>query len=334
MDKPLISIIVPIYNVELYLDICLTSITKQSNHNFITLLINDGSTDNSQSIAECYVENHPELFTLYNKENGGLSDARNFGVAKANTEYVIFVDSDDIIALDTIKRLLNSLNEQPCDMLCFGMTEISESGEHIRNIPPTTGSLKSTNLAEHPELITQALPNACNKVIRTSLFTENAVSFPHGLWYEDLATIPKLFDLANSINFLPENLYHYRTREGSITQTISPKILDMITVLSSLDNYFDKKNNRQLDDALLTLKANMLMKTLVRIAACNDQQLQRQMIKQVQKHLKEQLPQPIKIMSLKAKPVYKFTLALTAFKLNSLLLKFLSICIKRGLISA
>ena len=334
MGKPLISIIVPIYNVEAFLDECLASIASQTNKSFIALLINDGSTDNSLAIAESYVKKHPELFSLYSKENGGLSDARNYGINKAESNYVMFVDSDDIIALDTIEQLTTTLSTQDTDILCFGMTEISEDGRHIRNIPPTTGNVALTRLQQSPELIVEALPNACNKVFKTALFIENNIEFPKGLWYEDLATTPKLFDVARSINFLPNNLYHYRTREGSITQTISIKVLDMIKVLALLDNYFKKQNNNGLRQTLTLLKLNMVMKTLVRISASQDPIQQSAMLKSVQDYMVINMPKASGIVTINAKLIYKFTVALAALKFNKLLLTFLSLCIKKGLVKA
>ena len=330
MGKPLISIIVPIYNVEAFLDECLASIANQTNKSFIALLINDGSTDNSLTIAQRYVNNHPELFKLYTKENGGLSDARNYGITEVGSDYVMFVDSDDIIALDTIEQLSNAINSSPADILCFGMTEISESGKHIRNISPTIGSLNPTSLRSSPALMVEALPNACNKVIKTSLFTSNNLKFPEGLWYEDLATTPKLFDKANSVSFLNSYLYHYRTREGSITQTISPKIMDMIKVLKSLDDYFPQHTH--LSDVLATLKLNMLMKTLVRISASSDTVQQTEMIASIQCYMRSNMPNTLSILTINGKSIYKFTVILAALKLNKLLLGFLNICLKKGLV--
>ncbi|WP_448210853.1 glycosyltransferase family 2 protein [Colwellia sp. MEBiC06753] len=335
---PAITIIVPIYNVEAFLSECLDSIANQSQNNFSVLLINDGSTDNSVAIAEQYVEKSPALFTLLHKENGGLSDARNFGINHTKSDYVMFVDSDDLIASDTIEKVSNALLAEPSDILCFGMTEITESGQHIRNIPPTTGNIIATNLQRAPELLTQALPNACNKVIKTSIFTQHRITFPQGLWYEDLATTPKLFSCANTISFIEDNLYHYRTREGSITQTISPKILDMLTVLGNINNYFLKQKashmSPELRDKLTALSINMLMKTLVRITACKDQDLQHNMLKEVQAFMHSTMPPSFKLLQSNSKNVYKFTLFLTAIKMNKLVLSFLTFCLKKGLVRA
>lgn len=334
MANKSITIIVPVYNVEQYLAACLESLANQTCLNFSVLLVDDGSTDNSSTIATAYTDKSPNLFTYLNKENGGLSDARNFGINKVTSEYVMFVDSDDIIALNTVEVLNQSLQENDVDILCFGMTEISEQGVHIRDIPATTTSFASTSLNETPNVITSALPNACNKVIRTSLFIEHDISFPKGLWYEDLATIPKLYHVADTINFNSANLYHYRTRDGSITQTVNPKVLDMIKVLHELDNYFDRSSDNAISKALDTLTLNMLTKTLVRIASHNNAQEQRKMLLEVQGYLKNKKSDGYSVLSTSGKSAYKIIIWLTYAKLNRILLMFLKFCLKRGLVRA
>lgn len=334
MANKSITIIVPVYNVEQYLAACLESLANQTCLNFSVLLVDDGSTDNSSTIATAYANKNSNLFTYLNKENGGLSDARNFGINKVTSEYVMFVDSDDIIELDTIEVLNQSLQENDVDILCFGMTEVSEHGEHIRNIPATTANFSNTSLNETPNIITDALPNACNKVIRTSLFNEHDIFFPKGLWYEDLATIPKLYQVANVIGFEKACLYHYRTRSGSITQTVSPKVLDMIKVLHELDNYFDRSSDNAIHKALDTLTLNMLTKTLVRIASHNNAQEQEKMLLEVQCYLKTKKSGGYSVFSNNGKNVYKIIIWLTYTKLNRILLTFLKFCLKRGLVRA
>lgn len=328
-----ISIIVPIYNVEKYLHQCLESIVNQTCDNFTTLLINDGSTDDSESIAKEFVSAHPEKFKLFNKENGGLSDARNFAIKKVVSNYVIFLDSDDYLTPDTIDILSNSIERSPVDILCFGMVEVTEQGSFVRNIPAITTKQTKTTLKETPDLLTQALPNACNKLIKTSLFVDNKITFPKGLWYEDLATIPKLFKQANTIDFIDNNLYLYRNRDGSITQTISPKILDMLTVLSLLKEHFkEEAPTSNIQQALTNLTINMIMKTVVRIASCTDKNSQGEMLIALRTFIK-QLSKPIKtIKNTKCKAIYKFICLAILFNINHPTILFIKACQKQGLI--
>jgi glycosyltransferase involved in cell wall biosynthesis len=329
-----ITVIVPIFNVETYLTACLDSLQQQTNQHFHVLLIDDGSTDNSATIASSYVEKTPNLFTYYKKPNGGLSDARNFGIDKSTSDYVMFVDSDDVITLNTMEDIQQKLSKSPVDVLCFGMTEIDEDGRHIRNIPATIGSFSNTTLADTPELLTLALPNACNKVVKTSLFKANNILFPKGLWYEDLATIPKLYNVATRIGFMKAYLYHYRTREGSITQTVNPKILDMLEVLTELNVYFERTGNSELNSALNSLSLSMLTKTMVRIASHDIPSEQKSMMEGVNTYIDRQFDNKQSIFAIKGKKIYKIIVWLAALRLNKTLMFFLRLCLKRGLVRA
>jgi len=328
-----ISIIVPIYNVEKYLHQCLKSIVNQTCDNFTTILINDGSTDNSESIAKEFVSAHSGKFKLFNKKNGGLSDARNFALEKVMTEYVMFLDSDDYLTSDTIAVLSNSIKTSPDDVLCFSMVEVTEQGSFVRNIPAIATKQTKTTLKDTPDLLTQALPNACNKLIKTSLFVNNKIKFPKDLWYEDLATTPKLFNQANTIGFIDNNLYLYRNRKDSITQTISPKILDMLTVLSSLKDYFNENvlaNNIQ--QALTNLTINMIVKTVVRIAGSTDKVSQNKMLIELRTFIK-QLNKPVEtIMKTKCKAIYKLLCLAILFNINRPTILFIKACQKQGII--
>ena len=124
-----VSIIVPIYNVERYLNRAIDSILKQTFTDYEIILINDGSTDNSFSIAQEYVEKYPERIRLITQKNAGLSAARNRGIDEALGEYVCFIDSDDFIKPDMIERLYNQISSKKADMAICGVTKyIEETG--------------------------------------------------------------------------------------------------------------------------------------------------------------------------------------------------------------
>ena len=107
MDKELVSVIIPVYNVEKYLEKCLKSVIEQTYNKLEILLINDGSTDNSAKIIDSFCAVHSEWMCCYTKKNGGLSDVKNFGLKKARGEYVIFLDSDDYIEPEMYEKMLN-----------------------------------------------------------------------------------------------------------------------------------------------------------------------------------------------------------------------------------
>jgi glycosyltransferase involved in cell wall biosynthesis len=325
---------VPIYNVESYLEQCLDSILAQTDGNYITLLIDDGSTDNSGEIAKRYATEYANKFKYLIKANGGLSDARNYGLSEVNTNYVIFLDSDDYLAPNTIETLTSAIKKTSTDILCFGMVEVTESAEFVRNIPAITQPTKQTSLMQSPNILVDALPNACNKCIKTSLFKSNGLVFPKGLWYEDLATIPKLYSYAKNIQFIENNLYFYRGRAGSITQTFTPKILDMLLVLLSLKKFFDEKaSQKNIKSSLTTLNINMLMKTMVRICHCQDKKEQIEMVKRVNSFLNEHFPSPIKtVYNSTSKTVYKLINIAVLLGFNRSTILFIKLCQKAGLI--
>lgn len=265
-----ISIIVPIYNVQDFLAECINSLLAQNHDNYEILLIDDGSTDNSTAIATEYQNNYPALCILFQKPNGGLSDARNFGIEQASGDYLMFVDSDDFLAKDTLDKLHDEINRSNADIISFGMIRTFENGTKERNIPPIldgTEGILSLHQGYLP--LNKIMPNACNKLFKTSLFKQHNIRFPKGLWYEDLATIPKLFYFANSISFINTYLYHYRGREGSITSTYNPKVMDSFIALAQLTDFFDKKNALSLvQEELNRLYIRLTIVTMARVMRC------------------------------------------------------------------
>ena len=127
---PKLSVIVPVYNTELYLDKCLESIVNQTFDDIEIIVVNDGSPDNSEGIIQKYIRNYPNKIKYFKKENGGLSDSKNFGVEKATGEYITFVDSDDYIDHDLYLQLLECMNNQ-VDLIKFKFIRIDELYEEI-----------------------------------------------------------------------------------------------------------------------------------------------------------------------------------------------------------
>ena len=136
------SIIVPVYNVEKYLSKCLDSVINQTNQDFEVIVVNDGSPDNSQKIIYEYVEKYPDKIKGFIKENGGLSDARNYGIARASGEYIIFLDSDDYIDEHLLEKLDEKIKEDSnLDIIGYNLVDVNEvldkiqlSQNHLRKI--------------------------------------------------------------------------------------------------------------------------------------------------------------------------------------------------------
>ncbi|MBR7165335.1 MAG: glycosyltransferase [Clostridia bacterium] len=228
---PKLSLIVPIYNVAPWLCRCLDSILRQTLNDVEILAVNDGSTDESPRILEEYAEAHPGRIQIFHKENGGLSDARNFGLAHATGEYVAFVDSDDTLHPDFARLTVEKMEAEGLDLLLTDFYFTREDGSS------TPASALLYKEGGQMPLIT-ASPMAWLRVYKRSLLP--AEPFCKGLYYEDLDMTPRALLSAKKAGYLPTPLYYYYQRAGSIMKekAFSPKWLDIFTVLERLRGYF------------------------------------------------------------------------------------------------
>lgn len=240
-----ISVIVPVYNVEEYLSECLNSLVNQTiKEKLEVIVVNDGSTDNSQKIIDEYVEKYPDLFTSYIKENGGLSDARNYGMNRTNCEYITFLDSDDYMVKDAYEKVLKKIKEENLDIVFFDLKWFYPDGkeEHRSTIPEF---IKNETM-ETKYILSN--PAACNKIIKRECF--NDVKFIEKIWYEDLATLPLLINKTNKIGYLNQELYMYRQRLNSIMSKnkYDTRLLDIIKACQNLyTNLIETKYKDELE---------------------------------------------------------------------------------------
>ena len=237
MEK--VNIVVPVYNVEKYLGKCLDSLLRQTYQDFKIIIVNDGSPDNCQEIIDEYKKNYPNKIDAYIKDNGGLSDARNYGLKYVNSEYVCFVDSDDYVEDNLLERCIETIEKDNSDLVHFNYCRDNyESGE-IENIYTRIKagiySLKNDNY-----ILAYSANAAWNKLYKTSLFKDNNIEFPKGLLYEDLATTTRLLPLCKRVSYIDDVLYHYQvSRSGQIMSKVSD---DIITVCKYVVEYYKEKN--------------------------------------------------------------------------------------------
>ena len=241
MDE-LISIIVPIYNVEEYLRECLDSIQKQTYPNFECIMVNDGSTDNSKQIAEEYLVD--SRFTLINQSNQGLSSARNTGISHIREEstFISFVDSDDYIYPDFLETLIEHI-EDDVDII-EGMIEYFYDEIKVDNV--CHDFEKQILISKDDKLGKLALNelrvSVFPKLFRKSLLTEDF--FPEGWIFEDLAVVPELVSYSGKWIKLPKVIYGYRIRPNSITtKEFSEEKLDIFKILEKFDSYFKDESD-------------------------------------------------------------------------------------------
>ena len=242
MENELISIVVPIYNVENYLRQCLDSISEQTYKNFECILVNDGSTDSSQQIAEEYLVD--SRFKLINQSNKGLSGARNTGISHIREEstFISFVDIDDYIYPDFLETLIEHI-EDDVDII-EGMIEYFNDEIKVDNVFHnfekqilTTKDDKLRKLTLN-ELRVSVFP----KLFRKSLLTEDF--FPKGWIFEDLAVVPELVSGSKKWIKLPKVIYGYRIRPNSITtKEFSEEKLDVFKIFEKYDLFFENEND-------------------------------------------------------------------------------------------
>ena len=204
------SIIVPVYNVDAYLDKCFNSLVNQNNDNYEIIVVNDGSTDNSQNIINEYKNKYPKLIKAYKKENEGLSSARNYGIDKANGEYLLFVDSDDYVSDNYLNILDNYVKSNNPDILVFNFNAVNDNLIEKKNT-------YFTDFKDLQKKFLTGNPSACNKLIKKDIFIKNNIKFMENVYYEDLATIPSLVCYTSNICFIDDYLYYYVIRDNSIT---------------------------------------------------------------------------------------------------------------------
>ena len=231
-----LSIVIPIYNVEKYLAKCLDSVIYPNLPDYEIIGVNDGSTDSSGEILADYVRRYPALVRAVTQENGGLGCARNSGLAVAKGEYVQFLDSDDTL-LDGAVREILALTEKGMDVCLFDLVGVDEQG---RQISYTKGSRWAGpfTLSEHPEQLLH-IPHACNKFFRRELFERTGLRFPGRLWFEDIATTPKLLLNAERICYVEKPWYRYLQRQGSILNNPNTKRnLEIIEAVDTTLDYF------------------------------------------------------------------------------------------------
>lgn len=236
----MLSIIVPVYNVEKYIRRCVYSILKQTYKNLEVILVDDGSTDNSGGLCD-KLEKEDNRVKVIHKENGGLSSARNAGIAIAEGDYLGFVDSDDYIEPDMYQTLYNAIINTGKDIACCGriVDVLGEYSNEEFTLDRETIFSKKDAIGEILFLETIDV-SACDKLYKRKLFKK--IRYPMGKISEDAAVIFELLELSNGIVHVGRPLYHYVFRNNSITKTkYNEKKYDVIDNLNSTKHFIEKK---------------------------------------------------------------------------------------------
>ena len=233
-----VSIIVPVYNVESYLEKCLNSLLHQTLNEIEIIAINDGSTDKSLDILMEYSCKYPEKIKVITQENQGLSGARNTGLQLAKGEYIGFVDSDDWVEEEMYEEMYKKAKEEQLDIVVCATNLVYSNYQKV--VP------SHFNLCSDEKDYLLSPPMACNKLFKKELFDEE-FQFRLKTFYEDLELIPTFILKTKKIGFMDQPYYQYFQRNGSIMYQMKfqPKILDIYTVLESIENRFQKHHQKE-----------------------------------------------------------------------------------------
>ena len=249
ISEPLVSIIVPSYNVEKYVGACVDSVLKQEYQNWECILINDGSSDHTLEIIKSF-ETKDRRFQVFTQENAGLSATRNRGIEISNGDFLFFLDSDDILSSDAISTLVSSVDNND---IVTGITVTSKiTGDIISKIsplyPPKEGDITFAN--NHFEVLTKAMESALTPVAQNRLYSKefidkNNLRFKNGILHEDELWFFETMLVAKNVKFVNHETYFYRTdNENSITSKLSDRNLESyISVLEEVHEKYIKKRN-------------------------------------------------------------------------------------------
>lgn len=265
MDKPGISVIVPVYNVQDYVVRCIKSVQNQTLRDFELLLIDDGSTDLSGNLCD-NISRFDERIRVIHKKNGGLSDARNTGINLAKGQYIFFVDSDDWIDNDTLELLWNIALEEDADIVECSYRNVF--CDHVEEESANTGEMIVGNgtYAMQCQLDWRYFKSvAWNKLYRRELFADGK-RYPAGRYHEDEFFTHQVFYAAEKLVYIDISKYNYvRERTGSITDRVTSKILDgCYAVRERIDFAIERNLNKTLIDNIKTVYCWILFDRIYR----------------------------------------------------------------------
>jgi len=314
-----VSIIVPVYNTENYLKKCLDSLVNQTLENIEILIVNDGSTDNSQKIIDEYKELYSNKIKIFNKSNGGLSDARNFAIPHTTGEYIGFVDSDDYIELDMFEKMYALAKTKNLDLV-----ECNFNWEYPNKIKIDYG----IDYLEKKDFFLFGRVMVCNKLFKTSIIKDNNITFSKSLNYEDIEFFYNLIPYINNYSLINNSFYHYIQRDNSIINNQTKKTADIFIILNNIINFY--KSNNLFDIYKTELEylyiRFLLGSSFLRIVKIKDKNLRKELLNKSINELYSTFPnwKENKLLKIKSKKnIYYKTINKFTFKIYSFIFKFI-----------
>jgi len=278
--KVKVSIIVPVYNVYPYLDKCLSTLINQTLKEIEIIVVNDGSFDQSQEIIDRYAKMDHRIVPL-KKKNGGLSDARNYGLAYAKGEYVSFIDSDDYVDVTMMEKLWKKAEDEKCDLVECDLYWEYPEGKKI---------LDQSHIIDNYFVDIRVM--AWNKLYKRKLLQETKVLFPKGLQYEDICFCYQLLPYVTKIGYVDEALYYYIQRDSSIANTSNKRVRETYDILKLVLDYYHEKNlyDKYYDELEYITMKFILGRNFYRICALSDQGLRKKYLEEGWQLLEKTFP--------------------------------------------
>ncbi len=317
---PKVSVIVPFYNVEGYIEKCLETLVNQTLQDIEIILVNDGSKDRSVNIVKKFQSSYPEKIVYLEKENGGLSDARNYAIPHAKGEYIAFLDSDDYVEKDMYQKMYELAVKENSDMV-----ECDFYWEYPNKTRKDVGEIYHGS----NEMIEKIRVVAWNKLIKKEILEDTKIQFPKGYRYEDVEFTYKLIPYIKNVSFLKEACIHYIQREGSISNSQNERTKEIFDVLEHVLQYYKEidiyeKYKTELEYIYIRYA---FCSSLRRISKIQDETIQENLLTLTWNNVQEKFPNWKQNSILKtkfnAKNIYMRTINKFTFKMYATILSLI-----------
>lgn len=326
--QPKISVIIPVYNVEKYLHECLNSVINQTLREIEIICINDGSTDNSLQILKEYMQKDPRI-KLIDQHNQGLSCSRNNALKIAIGEYIVFIDSDDYIASNSLQTIYTQMCNYDLDMLSFsGVNFQSDTGQTEPNpywdflYLPKDFDTTSFNIKQCWAFFSRMAVSSCLTAYKTSFIRKHNLYFPDGLCFEDNLFFTMAITKSHKCGIIKDKLYFRRIHNASITQNWNSHFMDWIIINDLTLNYLKSLNiEKSVLSANIDARCNYMLFRFSNLDDKNKQKYKKYIKLLLHKH-------KFYINKLLKRRIKSYTL-LTYYLLMHLLSKFISLPYKK-----
>ena len=280
-----VSVIVPFYNVENYIEKCLETLVNQTLEDIEIILVNDGSKDRSKIIVDKFLKQYPEKIVYLEKENGGLSDARNYAIPHAKGEYIAFLDSDDYVEKTMYKDMYELAKKENSDMVeCDFYWEYPDKNKRKED--------KGVIYNGKKEMLEKVRVVAWNKLIKKEILEKSRVLFPKGLRYEDVEFTYKLVPYLDKVSFLKKPCIHYIQREGSISKNQNERNKEIFQVLDNVIKFYKENNlyDEYKDELEYVYVRYAFCSSLLRIVKIKDENIQSELLELTWRKVNETFP--------------------------------------------